>query len=119
MTITERMVPIACQLAGHVRAHDKRAIFNLIRDLTPNEAYALVVVLAAMIPTDHTAGQLLAWTEQLPTRAANARVVALRPCGTHAAYWRHKANNEPPCADCRQAERAYQRERKQRRHGAA
>ena len=110
MTVTERMVPIACQLAGHVHAHDKTAIHHIIRRLTPHEAYALIVVLAAMIPQDQTPRELLAWTEHRPTRP---RLVKLKPCGTHAAYWRHKNRGEPIDPHCLNAERDYQRVRKQ------
>ena len=45
--------------------------------------------------------------EPLPPLAPGER----RPCGTHAAYSRHKAHGEEPCGDCRTAERSYQRER--------
>jgi hypothetical protein len=38
----------------------------------------------------------------------------LQPCGTHAAYMRHKARREDPCAECVIAERAYQRARDRR-----
>lgn len=110
MTVTERMVPTACQLTGHVHAHDKKAIYEVIRRLTPEEAYALIIVLAAMIPQDQTPSELLAWTERLRT---------LRPCGTHAAYWRHKARGEQIDPRCRHAERAYQRDRKRERRRAA
>lgn len=34
---------------------------------------------------------------------------ALKPCGTHAAYARHRARGEEPCQPCREAERSYQR----------
>lgn len=115
-SVTERMVPTACQLTGHVHAHDKKAIYNLIRRLTPEEAYALIIVLAAMIPQDHTARELLAWTEQPLTRP---RIVKLRPCGTHAAYCRHKARGEEIDTRCLHAERAYQRDRKREQRRAA
>lgn len=41
----------------------------------------------------------------------------LAPCGTHAAYVRHKARREPLDEACIAAERDYQRERYQRQHG--
>jgi hypothetical protein len=34
-----------------------------------------------------------------------------QPCGTHAAFARHKARGEDPCAECVIGERAYQRGR--------
>lgn len=36
-------------------------------------------------------------------------------CGTRAGFMRHRDRDETPCAACREAERAYQRERYQRR----
>lgn len=116
MTVTERMVPTACQLTGHVHAHDKQAIHKVIRNLTPQEAYAVIVVLAAMIPQDQTPRELLAWTEQVPPRS---RGVKLKPCGTHAAYWRHKTRGERIDDRCLDAERAYQRDRKREQRRAA
>lgn len=38
----------------------------------------------------------------------------LRPCGTHAAFARHKRRGDPFCATCDIAERIYHRERKRR-----
>lgn len=35
----------------------------------------------------------------------------LRPCGTHAAFGRHRARGETPCTECTEAEREYQRVR--------
>lgn len=33
----------------------------------------------------------------------------LQPCGTYAAWQRHKKNNEDPCESCWRARRQYQR----------
>jgi len=35
----------------------------------------------------------------------------LQPCGTIAAYARHRYHGETPCEDCRKAKAAYVRER--------
>lgn len=35
----------------------------------------------------------------------------LKPCGTHAAYQRHRKRGESPCTACKDAEAAYVRER--------
>lgn len=37
---------------------------------------------------------------------------ALKPCGTVAAYRRHRKNNEEPCDPCREANATVQRERR-------
>lgn len=115
-TLPERMVPVACQLAGRVRERNPHAIRYLISQLTPRERYTLTVVLAAMIPDDRSPGQLLAWVEDdAPPTSGPAAVRALQPCGTHAAFARHQAHDEDPCQRCRNAERVYQQTRAQRR----
>lgn len=39
----------------------------------------------------------------------------LKPCGTHAAFERHRAHGEQPCQDCIDAEHHYQNHRRRRR----
>jgi hypothetical protein len=117
-TITERMVPVACDLVGRVRDGNRQSILVLLRSLTPSERYALTVVLAAMIPVDRSARDLLSWSDDAPAEILpepTAYVRPLKPCGTHAAYWRHKKRGEPVDLRCLYAERAYQRTRKSRR----
>lgn len=43
----------------------------------------------------------------------------LSPCGTHAAYERHRNHGEYPCEPCRTAESAYQKARYARRKDAS
>lgn len=116
--ITERMVPVACDLVDRVRDQSPQAVQELIHSLNPQERYALTVVLAAMVPTDRTVTELLAWIDG-PATVYVPRVALLRPCGTHAAYVRHKKRDERPCEACVEAERGYQRERKRERRRAA
>jgi hypothetical protein len=121
-TITERMVPVACDLVGRVRDGDGCSVLALMQSLTPSERYAVTVVLAAMIPVDRSARDLLSWTEGEPgdlIPGPSAYVRPLRPCGTHAAYWRHKKRGEPIDLQCLYAERAYQRARKSNRRQVA
>lgn len=47
------------------------------------------------------------------TKAKPAR--QLQPCGSHAAYERHRSRGEYPCPPCREAERLYQARRYRRR----
>lgn len=42
----------------------------------------------------------------------------LRPCGTHAAFNRHKARLEEPCTDCVQGERIYQADKARARRAS-
>lgn len=75
---------------------------------------ALCLVLAAMVDDDRSVKGLL---RDIPSllrwlghpRATRAR--SLRPCGTHAAFVRHKNRGEEPDPECVEAERAYQRAR--------
>lgn len=106
----ERTIPTACELIDHVHTHNKKAIRQLLHNLNQQDIHALTIVLAAMIPEDRTIKELLAWTNQLPQ---------LKPCGTHAAYARHKTNNEPIDPLCQRAERAYQRNKKREQRRAA
>lgn len=54
------------------------------------------------------------WRRQLGLRSNSANRAVL-PCGTHAAYQRHRQHHQQPCAACRVGERDYQAERHQRR----
>lgn len=42
----------------------------------------------------------------------------LQPCGTDAAYWRHKNHGEEVCDPCGQAHRDYNNARAQRKRAA-
>ncbi len=48
-------------------------------------------------------------------RNARKHLRRLHPCGTRAAYERHRARSEQPCDPCRVAQAAYDRERHQRK----
>lgn len=53
-------------------------------------------------------------------RARTLRPQELKPCGTPAAYQRHRINGERPCDACREADNAHRRARAAaRREGAA
>ena len=91
---------------------------------------ALAVALAALVPDDQTINNLLRWYHpHLPAAPAPATTAArersalavrvLQPCGTHAAYARHKTRREPACDACTVAERAYQNARPRDRRKAA
>lgn len=101
MTTTERMIPIAYELATRVHTGTRDNVNQLLNNLTTSEKDALTITLARMIHlgADHDR--------------------QLRPCGTHAAYVRHKNNNEPIDPWCLHAERAYQRNRKRTQRRAA
>lgn len=106
--LAERMIPKACELACLVRDHDSTAIGEFIQALSDEERTALLVVQAAMIPVDQPTGDLLAWIDfdehgrpLSALRGVNGRVV--QPCGTYAAWQRHKNHGEAPCGPCEAA----------------
>lgn len=104
-TTTERLMPLAHKLAitaqtGTIRA-TKYVANELLDNLNTDELTDLLIILARMIQIG----------------ADNGR--RLRPCGTHAAYIRHKTRGEPIDLWCLHAERAYQRARKRAQRRAA
>lgn len=115
------LVPVATDLICRVRDDGRESAGHLLASLTDTQRWALPVVLAAMVPDDQGLGELLAWVDQPDDRSPGGRgpVRPLRPCGTHAAYVRHKSRGELPCRRCRTAERAYQRSRPRRRAAPA
>jgi hypothetical protein len=67
------MVPVACEMACLVRDQDQAGIARCLRDLATGAddeeqwergLYALIVVLAAMVPDDQHVGDALAWLEE-------------------------------------------------------
>ena len=60
--LAERMWPVAASFACMVHDGDAQGVEAFLRAFNPDEADALAVVLAAMIPVDTaTPGELLAW----------------------------------------------------------
>jgi hypothetical protein len=119
--LAERLIPKALDLVMRVRDEGRESIGAFLRSLSDLERHALPVVLAAMVPPDRTEADLLGWVPRpntphastpQPARPASAGTKTLRPCGTHAAFVRHKNNGEPIDELCEQAERDYQREYK-------
>jgi len=73
-----RLVPKALELVGLVRDEGPDAIWEFQRKLRPREREALPVILAAMVPDDRTAEELLAWVtwdgpRELETRLRRER----------------------------------------------
>lgn len=74
----------------------------------------LCVVLAAMNDPDRPLSVIRSRLPRLllaldsPSRR---RAAGLKPCGTHAAYNRHKSRGEEPCEACKRGEREYQSRR--------
>lgn len=56
------MLPSAIQLVGAVRARDPDWVASILNPLTPQQANALLIAVAAMVPDDVHTDQLLLWT---------------------------------------------------------
>jgi hypothetical protein len=117
--LAQRLVPKAIKLAGLVHGDgDATAIGRFLGKLTPEERAALPVILAALVPTDRTAAELLAfvtWNEHgepletaVPLPVPPSRLqLAEPPCGTPEAFRRHQRLGEDIDGACRDAMRAY------------
>ncbi|MEV0996918.1 hypothetical protein [Nonomuraea sp. NPDC050202] len=102
----QRLVEFACELACTVRDDGPAAAAALLATLTPEDRATLPIVMAAMIPVELPPAVLLAWHTGTPTNRQG-----LQPCGTHAAYNRHKDRGEEPCDACVIGEQIYHRQR--------
>jgi hypothetical protein len=124
--LAEQMVPVAAALACAVRDMDSGGIGELLAGFTRQEFYGLAVVLAGMVPVDEPVTGLLGWVtwdERMRPlrerrRQVHVRSVPLQPCGTHAAFVRHRSNDERPCDACSGAEKAYQKQQSDARTAA-
>lgn len=127
-----RAVGRAARLAGAVHEGGPDDVAAVLCPLNRPELLELAVALAAMVPTDYSPGDLLAWNDrryadveaqfQSPlvlVESAKGNRRALQPHGTHAAFNRHRKRGESPCVGCWQGERDFQRERARRRRGVA
>lgn len=109
-----RLVPVATDLVIRVREEGRDSVGELLGQLTDPERWALPVILAAMVDPGAPVGDLLCWVIRYASPVLTGLGRPLRPCGTHAAFVRHKARGEPVDVACADAERAYQRSRRRR-----
>ncbi|GAC1408744.1 MAG: hypothetical protein NVSMB60_30270 [Mycobacterium sp.] len=110
----EQALPLALELVDAVRRKDHTDVRSCVDRA---DIPALLIVLATLVDDERPVSDLLGWLIKPPRRERGQRR-HLKPCGTHAAYTRHKKAQEPPCALCVRAERDYQRNRPDRRPGA-
>lgn len=101
-----RAVDDAAEIICAVHDKDRVSIDDLLTARNTRELQALVVVLAAALSPSVRLHEALAWADP---DSASARETPLRPCGTHAAFIRHKKRGEPVDDDCVVGERRYQR----------
>jgi hypothetical protein len=113
-------VELAPEVICAVRDCDRPTISRLLDPLDRQQLYALVVVLAAAFDPDNTRFRTaVAWADPDPADPHPNGAVATQPCGTHAAFIRHKKRGEEPDRHCVEGERVYQHNRHLRRTGRA
>jgi hypothetical protein len=128
--LAESMVPVACDFACRVRDGDAEGIARLAEaNGWDTETTALLVVLAAGWDIeDRSVRDLLAWTDgldavmgwrqrQLPLAVPGRP--ATEPCGTYAAWARHKRRGEEVDRACYRAWQRYRAERRLARRDRA
>lgn len=125
--LAERMTRLAQEFACLVRDEDRETIGSWIAVRSGEEKDALLVVLAAMADIDRPAADLLSWVTWdefgQPLQPVRRRG-PLEPCGTYAAWRRHKRRDEPTvecgCEAAKNQWRAdYQRDRRKGAREAA
>lgn len=112
----DRLAEIASELVVRVRDDHPDANARWLDAVLPTarERYDLLFVLAAAVPDDRSWNALTAWAW-----LREPQTPRLQPHGTHAAAQRHRYHGEPLCDECRDAERARDRERKRAAYRAA
>lgn len=106
----ERLLRIAMDVAVRIREEPPEAVAREFGGLDYQELRDLALLAAACIPIDRPVSGVVWWTDldRVP-KALRHR----QPCGTHAAYNRHKARSEPVDLACEVAERKYNADRYQ------
>ena len=100
--LAETMVPVAQRLVGAVHDDGPGEVARALAGRSPQELYALIVVLAGMVDPNRTPSELLAWTNfaALPTRQESL----------FAAMTHHDPSSAWPDALCIQLHQEYRHE---------
>lgn len=118
----EELLGVALALADDIRT-DTAAAHRTVRYMDRADLEALACVLAACVPVDLPMSKLAWWRlHVVPRRPMDPEL--LKPCGTRAAYVRHREHGEEPCGPCKTANSEYfadryQAKRQQRKGQAA
>lgn len=116
------LASIALELSYRVREDDPEANGAWLAKRLPDPAdwFRLAFVAVAAIPQDRPWRELTGWVDEpLDSRFGWVERDGLQPCGTRAAYRRHRRHGETPCQPCRDAAAAYKRNFSARRRAAA
>lgn len=118
----------ALALIGAVHENGPGDVVAVLDRTSYQDLLELSVTLAAMVPDTYSPAELLAWNDcrHMPAEKPTGQrqlfpttPPPLQPHGTHAAFNRHRNNDEEPCQACWYGERDYQRERGRRRRAKA
>jgi len=116
--LAERLIPKAADLACIVHGDgDVKAVERFLAALFPWERDGLLVILAGLMPVDVSEAGLLAWVTW--DEMGRPLEPHLAPCGTYAAFRRHKQRGELVDDDCKASARVYWQERNVMRAEAA
>ena len=115
----DHLASIAVELSYRVREEDPEANGAWLAQQLPDPAdwFRLAFVAAAAIPQDRTWGELTGWAAGFGEEPITLRRLEtdrpprhnLQPCGTRAAYRRHRRAGEQACQPCKDAVAAYKR----------
>ncbi|GIE46187.1 hypothetical protein [Actinoplanes lobatus] len=116
MTTPDYLAAVALELSHRVREDDPEANGRWLakRLPEPGDWFRLAFVLAAALPQDRPWRELTGWAADLtewtgPRPEPPDESPALQPCGTRAAYRRHRRRGEDTCQPCRDAAARYKR----------
>jgi hypothetical protein len=127
--LADSLIGVGMRLAGIIHDEDPADAASLVAGLSPDRAWALPFVMAAMIDIEKTPRELFAWAHvKVPNSLTGATSVAppslllrsrprpglLLECGTRGAWDRHRAHGEEPCDACWIAHRGWEADKKQR-----
>lgn len=114
----EELLSLGLSMAIRLRdGEDRTDVRRELTSLRIADLRELVMCLAACVDPDVPMGQLLEWCGGVVPQGApppDYQPRALAPCGTPAAYDRHRMRGED-CLTCRQAMRPLWRARRQKR----
>lgn len=108
----ERLLRIGLDMAVRIREEPPDAVARTMHGLDQGELRDLALLMAACVDVGRPVREVVWWTEldRMPPRPRH-----IQPCGTHAAYNRHRAKGEPVDLACEVAERQHNAERYQQR----
>ncbi len=105
----DALLALGLQIAARLRDEDRADVRDSLNQLRESALRDLVICLAACVDVDQPPSVLLAWaggTVPKPTRMRKpSNGTELRPCGTVAAYYRHRRRGEDPCPVCKEGMR--------------